>query len=188
MQAVISAPPSDDDRRALAAWNATASDYPRDKCMHQLFEEQVERTPDAVALAFGRESLTYRELNERANRLARHLQKLGVGPDSLVGICLNRSLEMIVGVLGTLKAGGAYVPLDPAYPEKRLSAMLEDVDLKVLLTRHELANRLPRIRGRLLLVDREWDRIAAAESGENRPSPATPQSLCYVIFTSGSNR
>jgi amino acid adenylation domain-containing protein len=189
MQAIISGPaasPSDDDRRRLAAWNATASDYPRDKCMHQLFEEQAERTPDATALVFGKESLSYSELNARANRLARHLQKVGVGPDSLVGICLNRSLEMIVGILGTLKAGGAYVPLDPAYPEKRLSAMLEDVELKVLLTRHELANRLPKIRGRLLLIDREWDRIAATESDETRPSPATSQSFCYVIFTSGS--
>src|SRR4028119_2283484 len=104
------------------------------KCIHQLFEAQVDRTPDAVAVVFEHESLTYRQLNSRANSLADHLQALGVGPDVLVGICMERSLEMVVGLLGILKVGGAYVPLDPAYPTERLALMLEDTQISVLLT------------------------------------------------------
>ena len=101
----------------LVEWNRTEVAYPKDRCVHELFEEQVERTPEAVAVVFEDKQLTYRQLNERANQLARHLQKLGVGPDTLVGICVERSLEMVVGLLGILKAGGAYVPLDPGIPQ-----------------------------------------------------------------------
>ena len=100
-------------RQLLVEWNDTAADYPRDQCIHQLFEEQVERTPDAVAVVFEDRQLTYAQLNARANQLARHLRRLGVGPEVLVGLCVERSLEMVVGLLGILKAGGAYVPLDP---------------------------------------------------------------------------
>ena len=107
--------------KLLVEWNDTKSDYPRDKCIHEMFEEQAERTPDAVAVIFGDQQLTYRELNMRANQLAHHLQSLGVSADVLVGIYLERSLEMLVGLLGVLKAGGAYVPLDPAYPKERLA-------------------------------------------------------------------
>ncbi len=109
----------------LVEWNDTAVDYPRDQCIHQLFEQQVERTPEAVPVVLGEQQLTYRELNLRANRLAHHLISLGVGPEVLVGICLERSLELVIGLLGILKAGGAYVPLDPSYPAQRLAFMLE---------------------------------------------------------------
>ena len=110
----------------LVEWNDTETDYPKDKCIHELFEAQVERTPDAIAVVFEDQRLTYRELNQRANQLAHYLRKLGVGPEVLVGICVERSMEMIVGILGILKAGGAYVPLDPSYPDERLVFMLED--------------------------------------------------------------
>ena len=113
----------------LVEWNDTAADYPKDKCIHELFEEQVEKTPDAIAVEFDGQQLTYRELNSRANQLAHHLIGLGVGPEKLVGICVERSIEMVVGLLGILKAGGAYVPLDPAYPKERLEFMLEDAQV-----------------------------------------------------------
>ena len=127
----------------FAEWNSTAKDYPVDQCLHQLVEQQVGRTPEAVAVVFGGESLTYRELNARANQLAHHLRTLGVGPDSLVGVCAERSLEMVVGLLGTLKAGGAYVPLDPEYPKDRLAFMMQDADVPVLLTQERLTASLP---------------------------------------------
>src|SRR5207248_74364 len=116
-------------QQLLVDWNATQAAYPKDKCIHLLFEAQVERTPEAVAVVFDRQQLTYRELNQRANQLAHYLQKLSVGPDVLVGICVERSLEMVVGLLGILKAGGAYVPLDPTYPSERIAFMLEDAQV-----------------------------------------------------------
>ena len=121
----------------LVEWNDTAADYPKDKCIHQLFEEQVERTPDAIALEFEDKQITYRELNRRANQLAHHLISLGVGPEKLVGICVERSIEMVVGLLAILKAGGAYVPLDPTYPKERVKFMLKDSEACVLLTSRE---------------------------------------------------
>ncbi|HKR95348.1 MAG TPA: AMP-binding protein, partial [Candidatus Angelobacter sp.] len=128
----------DGQHEMMAEWNSTQADYPRDKCMHELFEQRVSETPCAVALVCGSQQLTYHELNSKANQLANHLHKLGAGPDSLVGISMYRSLEMIIAILGTLKAGAAYVPLDPAYPQKRLASMMEDVDLRVLLTTQDL--------------------------------------------------
>ena len=125
----------------LVEWNATQVDYPRNKCIHELFEEQVERTPDGIALVFEDQQLTYRELNRRANQVAHYLRKLGVGPEVLVGIFMERSLEMIIGILGILKAAGAYVPLDPIYPKERLSFMLEDMRSPVILTQQSLAAR-----------------------------------------------
>ena len=122
----------------LVEWNDTAADYPKDSCIHELFEAQVERTPDAIAVQFEGKQLTYRELNSRANQLAHYLQGLGVGPEKFVGICVERSLEMVIGLLGILKAGGAYVPLDPAYPSERLAFMLEDSQVSVLLTQESL--------------------------------------------------
>ena len=124
-------------------WNDTAAEYPREKCVQQLFEEQVERTPEAVAVVYEAEQVTYAELNKRANRLAHYLQSLGVGPELLVGICVERSVEMVVGLLGILKAGGAYLPLDPAYPQERLSYMIEDAQVSVLLTQQHLLDVLP---------------------------------------------
>ena len=118
----------------LVKWNETRADYPRDLCIHRLFENQAEQTPDKIAVVFEEDQLTYGELNRRANQLAHHLSSRGIGPGSLVGICTERSLGMIVGLLGTLKAGGAYVPIDPAYPHSRLAFMLEDTHTPVLLT------------------------------------------------------
>jgi amino acid adenylation domain-containing protein len=170
-------------KQILVEWNDTAAAYPKDKCLHELFEAQVERTPEAVAVVFGEHSLTYEELNERANQLARHLKGLGVGADSLVGICVERSLEMVVGLLGILKAGGAYVPLDPEYPKERLAFMLEDSGLKVLLTQGHLA--VPQGGTRLVRLDADWA-VIAEQSRSNIPNVATPDNLAYVIYTSGS--
>ena len=121
-------------KRILIEWNHTASDYPKRRCMHELFEAQAKKTPNAVAVERAGAKLTYRQLNSRANQLARYLVRLGVGAEKLVGVCVDRSLEMVVGLLGILKAGGAYVPLDPKYPRERISFMLEDAQIEVLLT------------------------------------------------------
>ena len=172
-------------RQLLVEWNDTETDHPRDKCIHQLFEEQVERTPDAVAVVFEGQSLTYRELNGQANRLARHLRDLGVERETLVAICVERSLEMVAGLLGILKAGGAYVPLDPDHPEQRLAFMLQDTQAPVLLTQERLRGRLPAYEGKTVCLD-QLDELCSRESGENLPAVATAESLAYVIYTSGS--
>jgi amino acid adenylation domain-containing protein len=169
----------------LVQWNDTAADYPRDSCIHQLFEEQAARTPDAVALVFEDQQLSYGELNARANQLAHHLITLGVGPDVLVGICLERSLELIVGLLGILKAGGAYVPLDPSYPKERLAFMLADTAAPVLLTQQGLLEQLPPFAGNLVCLDLDWN-IVATQPDSQPPSHATAENLAYVIYTSGS--
>ena len=169
----------------LVQWNDTAVDYPRDRCIHQLFEQQVARTPDATAVVFEDTSLTYAELNARANQLAHHLITLGVGPDVLVGLCLERSLDLVVGLLGILKAGGAYVPLDPGYPAARLAFMLEDTQAPVLLTQHKLLGQLPPYAGRVLCLDRDPS-LLAAQPDTDPPCRATAENLAYVIYTSGS--
>ncbi|BAZ54100.1 amino acid adenylation domain-containing protein [Nostoc sp. NIES-4103] len=169
----------------LVEWNNTEIDYPQDQCIHQLFEAQVEKTPDAVAVVFENEKLTYGELNAKANQLARYLQKLGVGKEVLVGICVERSLEMIVGILGILKAGGAYVPLDPAYPQERLNLILEDAKLSLLLTQQRLKQWLPQNQYQSIYLDADWQLITQ-ESQENLETKATPANLAYVIYTSGS--
>jgi surfactin family lipopeptide synthetase A len=169
----------------LVEWNNTQVDYPRDSCVHQLFEAQAGRTPNAIAVVFEKQFLTYSELNTRANQLAHSLQKLGVGPDVLVGICVERSLEMLVGLLGILKAGGAYVPLDPAYPPERLSFMLEDAKVPVLLTQNRLVPSLAESSARVVCLDSGWHEIAK-ESGENPASKAKSEDLAYVLYTSGS--
>ncbi len=166
-------------------WNGTKSDYPRSKCIHQLFEAQVERTPEVVAVEFEGERLTYRELNRRANQLAHHLRGLGVGPDVLVGVCVERSLEMVVGLLGILKAGGAYLPLDPGYPKERLAFMLQDANVSLLLTQQRPVESLSEHRARVVCLDTGWDGMAQA-SEENLCSGVTTDNLAYVIYTSGS--
>jgi amino acid adenylation domain-containing protein len=163
----------------------TQVDYPSDKCLHQLFESQVERTPDRVAIAFAEQQLTYKELNCRVNQLAHYLQKLNVGPEVLVGISLKRSLDMVVGLLGILKAGGAYVPLDPAFPSDRLALMMEDSQLSVLLTQTDLLSELPDCQAEVVCLDRDWS-IIATSSDENPDSQVTPDNLAYTIYTSGS--
>ncbi|WP_434047551.1 MULTISPECIES: amino acid adenylation domain-containing protein [Sorangium] len=169
----------------LNAWNDTATYYRSDKLVHELFEAQVERTPEAVAVVFGAQSLTYRELNRRANQLAHHLRSLGVGPEVLVGLCVERSLDMVVGLLGVLKAGGAYVPLDPSYPEERLRFIIEDTGAPVLLTQQHLAARLERQGVRSLCLDTQRE-ITERENSDNPGRKGTPENLAYVIYTSGS--
>ncbi len=169
----------------LVEWNQTSCEYPRDKCIHQLFEEQVATTPDAVAVIFKEQQLTYRELNIRANQLANHLKTLGVKPDNLVAICVNRCLEMVVGILGILKAGGAYVPLDPAYPQERLSHMLDDSQASILLTTENLLPQIPKNQAQKICLDRDWELISQ-ESKEAPVSDVKANNLAYVIYTSGS--
>ena len=127
----------------LVEWNETKRDYPKDKCVHQLFEEQVKRTPETVAVAFEDQQLTYRELNSQANQLAHFLRKQGVGAESVVGVCLERSPEMILAVLAILKAGGAYLPLDPSYPTERLGLMVERGGASIIVTQKSLVSRIP---------------------------------------------
>jgi amino acid adenylation domain-containing protein/non-ribosomal peptide synthase protein (TIGR01720 family) len=184
----------------LVEWNDTFADYPQNKCIHQLFEAQVERTPDAVAVVFEDEQLTYHELNCRANQLAHHLQGLGIEPEVLVGICVERSLEMIVGLLGILKAGGAYVPLDPEYPQERLSFMLEDAQVPVLLTQQQLLEKLPQHQAQIVCLDTDWQFISQlsqdnalaqlpvgiAFGGATSVADVQATNLAYVIYTSGS--
>lgn len=172
-------------RQLLIDWNDTATAYPRDRCIHQLFEAQAVHTPDAWAVVFEDQHLTYHELNVRANQLAQHLQRLGVGPDVLVGLCMERSLEMIVALLAILKAGGAYVPLDLSYPEELVTFMLEDTQVSVLVTQSRLAEKLPQYRARLVCLDRDWH-IIARERAANPVSNIQPEHLAYVMYTSGS--
>jgi len=172
-------------QRILVGWNDTGAPFPRDKCVHELFEAQAAKSPDAIAVIFEEEEISYGELNARANRLAHRLRKLGVGPEVLVGLLNERSVEMIVGLLAILKAGGAYVPLDPEYPIDRLAFMAEDAGIKVLLCHGATRERLPECAAHILDVDAESAAIAG-ESAENPVSIAGPSSLAYVIYTSGS--
>ena len=171
-------------QQLLVEWNNTHTEYPQ-VCIHQLFEAQVEQRPDAIAVVFGEQQLTYRELNCQANQLAHHLQQLGVGPEVLVGICVERSLLMVVGLLAILKAGGAYVPLDPAYPQERLAFILEDAQASVLLTQKRLVTALPQRVARVVCLDADWKTIAQA-GGENSVSHVRPEHMAYLIYTSGS--
>ena len=150
----------------LVEWNSTEMEYARDRCLHQLFEAQAVRTPDAIAVVFGKESLTYGELDRRANQLARHLIRLGAKPDGLVGICLERSLEMVVGLFAILKAGSAYVPIDPAYPRDRIGYMLENSEAALLLTQAPLAENLPTGAAKVVVIDADCPEIAR-QSQEN---------------------
>jgi amino acid adenylation domain-containing protein len=172
-------------QQLLIKWNDTKTDNPQDLCIHQIFEAQAERTPDAIAVVFEAEQLTYAELNRRANQLAHHLRTLGVGPEVLVAICVERSLEMIIGLLGILKAGGAFVPLDPAYPKERLAFMLKDAQVPALLTQKRLVAGLPEHDAKVICLDSDWETIAR-ESGEDPGSSTLPENLAYVIYTSGS--
>ena len=171
--------------RLLFQSNETFSEYPRNKCIHELFEVQVEKTLDATAVVFKEEALTYQQLNERANQLAHHLIRLGVGPETLVGLCLDRSLDLIVGILGILKAGGAYVPLDISHPSQRLEFILEDAQVNYLLTHPELREQLPASVEHTILLTAENEAIANS-SKENLPCRTKPDQLAYTMYTSGS--
>ncbi|MCC5648475.1 amino acid adenylation domain-containing protein [Nostoc sp. XA013] len=176
---------ADEQHQLLVGWNQTQVEYPQARCIHQLFEAQVERTPDAVAVVFENQQLTYHQLNQQANQLAHYLQKLGVGSEVLVGICVERSLLMVIGLLGILKAGGAYVPLDPNYPQQRLAFMLDNSQTPILLCQHHLGENLPTDKTQLLCLDTNWEQISQ-ESKENPVCNIQPENLAYVIYTSGS--
>ncbi|HEV2147503.1 MAG TPA: amino acid adenylation domain-containing protein, partial [Longimicrobiaceae bacterium] len=178
--------PDAERRQVVEAWNATAAEYPRGLCVHQLFERQVERTPDAVALVFEDEQVCYSELNRRANRLAHHLVGLGVGPEARVAVCVERSVEMVVALLAVLKAGGAYVPLDPEYPRERLAYMLHDSAPQVLLTQTSLAGQVAGLGAPVLSLDTDASSWAARPETNPRRPDLTPEHLVYVIYTSGS--
>ncbi len=172
-------------QQLLVEWNQTAVDYPQDKCIHQLFEEQVAINGKAIALVFQQTQLTYAELNQRANHLANYLITLGVKPDDLVGIAIERSIETIVGILGILKAGAAYLPIDLAYPADRVAFMLENADASVLLTKQALVEKLPPNHLQIFCLDTDWPKISAA-SAVNPQNSAQPDNLAYVMYTSGS--
>lgn len=176
---------TEDERELLVEWNDSRISQPKALCVHQLFEAQVERTPHSIAVRFDDEELTYEQLNCRANQLAHHLRSLGVGPEVPVGICIEHSLEAIVGLLGILKAGGVYIPMDPAYPNDRIAFMMDNAEVAVLLTQARLRSRLPERDAKVVCLDSDWDTIAH-ESAENPGCTTIPENLAYVIFTSGS--
>ena len=172
--------------RLLVRWNDTQTAYPQDRCIHQLFEEQVELHPDLLAVVFNDQQLTYRELNTRANQLAHHLRTLGVKADVLVGISVERSVEMVVGILGILKAGGAYVPLDPAYPQERLALMVEDAAISMLVTQSHLIDKLPVHQARVVCIDIDLPATNDGQHERNLTTEVRSHNLAYVIYTSGS--
>jgi natural product biosynthesis luciferase-like monooxygenase protein len=177
--------PETERTQLLSGWNDTLTEFPADRCPHHLMEDHVFRDPDRAAVIFRDQALSYCELNARANQLARRLQRLGVGPDVLVGIYMGRSIEMVTALLAVLKAGGAYVPLDPDYPEERIAYMLEDSRAAVVMTQEALVAQLPAVAAPVLCVDLEWKDLER-ESSENPESPVQPENLAYVIYTSGS--
>jgi amino acid adenylation domain-containing protein len=176
---------AEEREQIVVEWNETVRPYPSDRYVHDLFREQADRIPEQMALSCGREQLSYRELNRRANQLGNYLQGLGVGPEVVVGLCMKRSVEMLVAALGALKAGGAYLPLDPESPLERLSYMLEDAGVEVMMTQQELGERLPVFWGQTVCLDAEWERISQ-ESEREPQSGVVAENLAYVIYTSGS--
>ena len=177
---------AEERRQLLVDWNQTALEFPREACLHELFEAQAERTPDAVAAVVGGQEISYRELNQRANQLARYLKSLGVGPDVLVGLCVERSFALLVGTLGILKAGGAYVPVDWTYPAERVRFIIDDTQAPVLVTQQSLLQYVPRTRARVVCLDADWEHIAAHETA-NPDKAGRSQDLAYVMYTSGSS-
>ncbi|KST62690.1 non-ribosomal peptide synthetase [Mastigocoleus testarum] len=196
-----------EQNKLLINWNNTAKNYDLSRCLHQLFEYQVKRNPNSNAITFGEETLTYQELNNKANQLAHYLQTLGVKVEVLVGICIERSLEMVIGLLGILKAGGAYVPLDPEYPSQRLADILEDSQVSVLLTQEKLLKQLPKnqthtqelsttpekdkdlklhLSPEIVCLDSEWEEKISTQETSNPINDISPENLAYVIYTSGS--
>lgn len=177
--------PPEEERRLLVEWNDTATDLPYEDCLHRSFEARAAETPDAPALIHTMGSLSFQETDLAANRLAHHLRALGVGPESRVGLCLDRSPELLVAVLAVLKAGGAYVPLDPEYPAQRLATMVQGAQCSVMVSRSDLSGALPASGVETVLVDRDAELIAG-RADENPEGGARPDDLCYVIYTSGS--
>ena len=174
-----------EQHQLLREWNNTEVEYPQEQCIHELFEAQVERTPDTIAVVFEDEQLTYWELNTRANQLAHYLRSLGVKPEVLVGICVERSLSMVIALVAVLKAGGAYVPLDPSHPKERLGFILENARVPVLLTQVSLLEIMPQQKAQVICLDADWHLIEQ-QSQENLFFQLTTDNLAYVIYTSGS--
>ena len=187
---VLNVLPEEERRQVIEGWNETETEFPGEKCIHELFEEQAEKSPDAVAVVFEEQQLTYGELNRRANQLGHYLREMGVGPDERVGICVERSLEMVIGLMAILKAGGAYVPLDPSYPSERLSYMLEDAQVPVLLTQRHLKGMFSGVSASIPMLDLSdeappW-REKPERNVEGRLIGLTSKNLAYMIYTSGS--
>ena len=171
--------------KILIDWNNTKSDFPSDRCLHQLFEDNVNNSPDNIALIYKNESYTYSFINKKANQLANFLISQDIKPESLIGICTERSIEMVIGILGILKAGAAYVPVDPAYPKDRINFMLSDTNVSILLTQESLVDHLPQLDADIILLDKQWDEIDKSPSKQPEIK-VSPEKLCYVIYTSGS--
>ncbi|NIA28584.1 MAG: amino acid adenylation domain-containing protein [Actinobacteria bacterium] len=172
-------------KRMISDWNQTKVPLPIHQNIHVLFEEQVERNPEAIAVSFEKQNLTYGELNSRANRIAHYLRKAGVGPEDIVGLCIDRSLDVVIGLLGILKAGGAYLPLDPYYPSERLAYMMENSGVSLVLTHFTIKDRLPAFKGKYLYLDKEAETFVN-ESTDNLSCISRPENLSYIIYTSGS--
>src|SRR5262249_30406295 len=174
-----------EQKQLLVEWNRTEADYPSRRCVHELFAEQAGRTPEAIALIHEDLRISYGELEARSNQLAHHLRGLGVGPEMVVGLCVERSVEMVVGVLGILKAGGAYLPLDAGYPAERLAYMLDDAQVATLILQDTLSGLLPGYAGKLVRQKADYEKIA--EQSELAPESGTgAENLAYVMYTSGS--
>src|SRR5258706_3357461 len=176
-----------EEQQLLVTWNATGKgvmdDGPTPQCLHEMVEKQAEQTPDAIAVVFENMQISYQELNQRANQIAHYLHTLGVGAETLVGICMERSIELVVGLLGILKAGGAYVPLDPTYPVERLGFMLDDAHVSVILTQARLRSQLSEANA--ICLDSDWEGIEQ-HTRENSRGKAGMANSAYVIYTSGS--
>lgn len=177
--------PEPERQQIIEEWNDTQTSYPKDHSVHALIEAQVQRQPEAVAVVFGKEEVSYRALNQRANQLAHYLKEKGVGAETLVGVCLERSVEMIVVLLGILKAGGAYVPLDPGYPEDRLRYMLEDSKATLVIADEQSRERLAQSGREVVTIEREWEAIQSCDDA-NPQSEVSGENMAYVIYTSGS--
>lgn len=177
--------PKAEIEQLLQKWNNTHKPYPYHKCVHHIFEEQAKSTPDTIAVVFEDKTLTYHELNQKANQLASYLQNLGVKPETLVGLYIERSMEMLIGLLGILKSGGVYVPLDPTYPQERLTYMLINAQISILLTQQSLQSNLTNYQGKLLHLDSDWKNIAS-QPNQKSTTLVEPTNLAYVIYTSGS--
>ncbi len=176
--------PEEEKRQILYHWNDTRAEYPQDHCIHQFVEEQVKKNPNAVAVVYEDQKITYEQLNTSANQLAHYLHAEGVRPEARVGICVERSLEMIIGILAILKAGGAYVPMDPRYPKEHIAHVMEDAMPQLVLTQEKLQGLIP-VQIKRFLLDTQWDLISAQQPGAP-DSTASPENLAYVIYTSGS--
>lgn len=174
----------EEQQQLIVTWNNTKTDYPNHQCIHQLFEKQVTQTPNAIAISYDGGQLTYQELNKRSNKLAHYLQRVGIGPEVRVGICLDRSFNLMIGLLGILKAGGAYVPLDPAYPQERLLFMIEDAKIQFLITQQRLRSEFSQF-GHQVCLDTDWETIDREDEVIPR-SGMLAENIAYVIYTSGS--